>query len=111
MKLVTTALDSILTGKKTIELRLYDEKRRKLSIGDLITFQDLKLDRKLIVEVVNLHIFSDFHELYKFFPKTSLGYLEEEVALPEDMQIYYSLEDIKKYGVVGIEVKVLKKNI
>ena len=57
--------------------------------------------------MVDLHICSSFFELYNAFDKISLGYREEENANPRDMEQYYSKEKIKKYGVVGIEIKKL----
>ena len=38
MNLNPSPFKMIREGNKTIELRLYDEKRKKLSIGDTITF-------------------------------------------------------------------------
>ena len=38
-----------------------------------------------------------------------VGYNEEDDAKPEDMEEYYSKEEIKKYGCIAIEIeKVLK---
>ena len=38
MNLTPAPLRMIREGRKTIELRLYDEKRKQISIGDIITF-------------------------------------------------------------------------
>jgi ASC-1-like (ASCH) protein len=38
MNLTPSPLHMIREGKKTIELRLYDEKRKAISVGDTITF-------------------------------------------------------------------------
>ncbi|MBQ1852397.1 MAG: ASCH domain-containing protein, partial [Lachnospiraceae bacterium] len=38
MQLQPEPFDLIKSGAKTIELRLYDEKRRKIRIGDEIVF-------------------------------------------------------------------------
>jgi ASC-1-like (ASCH) protein len=62
-------------------------------------------DEKLLVDVLKLHIFDNFKDLYKHFSKVSLGYKENEIANPEDMNIYYSKDEQDKYGVVGIEIK------
>lgn len=97
----------IKVGIKTIELRLYDEKRRKINVGDIIEFENRKDGEIIKVEVVNLHIYSNFEELYKYFDKTKLGYNENEVANPKDMEVFYSIEEQNKYGVVGIELKLM----
>ncbi len=41
----------------------------------------------------------------KILTKKRLGYMDGEVAKPEDMSQYYSVPEINKYGVVGIEIK------
>ena len=38
MKLKRSPFEKIKDGSKTIELRLYDEKRQKVKIGDFIEF-------------------------------------------------------------------------
>ena len=37
-----------------------------------------------------------------------MGYNENEIANPKDMEQYYSKEEQDKYGVLGIEIKVVK---
>lgn len=105
MNLQDNPFESIDKGIKTVEMRLYDEKRRKINIGDIILFDNDNTDKLIKTEVESLHIFRDFTELYNFFDKISLGYEEDEVVNPVDMSQYYSDEDIKKYGVVGIKIK------
>ena len=100
----------IQQGKKTIEMRLYDEKRKKLQIGDIIIFTEKEnKNNRLKARVIKLHKYDSFEELYKNFNKIQLGYYENQIANARDMEEYYSKEDIKKYGVVGIEIKVLSK--
>lgn len=105
MNLNRKPFESIKNGSKTIELRLYDEKRQKLNIGDEIIFTNRETDEKMTVKIENLHIYPSFNELYKHFDKISMGYKEDEEAKPEDMEEYYSIEEQKQYGVVGIEIK------
>ena len=98
--------DSIKSGIKTIEMRLFDDKRQKITVGDIITFLNRKDNNQQIqVKVKALHRFNSFQELYKHFDKISLGYSPSDNAKPEDMEFYYSREDIIKYGVVGIEIE------
>ena len=109
MKLHDDPFAHIKSGEKTIELRLYDEKRRLLQMGDTICFTNSKTGDSLLVEILKLHIFSSFDELYRNLPLLKCGYTEEDVATasPRDMDAYYSPEEQQKYGVVGIELKVL----
>ena len=113
MKLHREPFDEIRKGIKTIELRLYDEKRRAISVGDEIEFIHVASGETLLCGVVALHIFDSFEELYRALPLTKCGYTEQNVscALPSDMDIYYSKERQEAFGVVGIEVKKLNKNL
>ena len=94
-------------GTKTIELRLNDEKRRLLKIKDYIEFNNRSTNEKLLVEIEDLTVCNNFEELYKLFDKISMGYKDTEIANPKDMEEYYSPEEQKKYGVLGIKVKKL----
>ena len=38
-----------------------------------------------------------------------LGYDKDEIASPKDMEKYYSKQEQDKYGVLGIEMKVIKE--
>ena len=74
MKLNNSPFINIKNGSKTIEIRLYDEKRRLIKDGDFIEFTNRATLEKLIVKVVKIHLFNNFDELYKNFDKISLGY-------------------------------------
>ena len=95
----------IKNGTKTIELRLYDEKRRLLNIGDIIEIENRATGELMQVEIKNLYLYPNFEELYKHFDKVALGYKEDEIASPSDMNIYYPEEEQAQYGVVAIEVR------
>ncbi len=97
----------IKEGTKTIEVRLNDEKRRELKVGDIITFDNRSSDEKLEARVTNLYVYKNFEELYKHHDKISLVYNEDEIASPSDMRMFYSFEDTIKYGVVAIEIEVI----
>ena len=65
MKLNNEPFECIKNGTKTIELRLNDEKRKLLNIGDKIEFTNITNNEKLLVKIENLYYFSSFEELYK----------------------------------------------
>ena len=106
MKLNPQPFEMIKSGQKTIELRLFDEKRLKIKAGDSIVFTETVTGEKLNAKVEKLHRFESFDELYKSLPLLKCGYTEKTVAdaKPSDMEEYYSAEEQKKYGVVGIEI-------
>ena len=109
MKLKPAPFEMIKNGQKTIELRLYDEKRQLINVGDEIVFTNTATAETLQTKVLKLHRFDSFAELYKSLPLLKCGYTSENVgrATPADMEQYYSVDEQKKYGVLGIEIKVL----
>ncbi len=110
MKLNPNPYQMIKEGRKTIELRLYDEKRRAISAGDIIRFQNIETpEEELRAQVVALYPFDSFKDLYDNLPLLECGYTEDNVkdASPEDMNEYYTCEEQAKYGVVGIRIRVL----
>jgi ASC-1-like (ASCH) protein len=108
MKLNNGPYVNIKNGTKTIELRLNDNKRQLLKIKDLIEFTNKETLEQMLVEIQNLYHYPSFDELYKHFDKVSMGYKENDVADPKDMEKYYSKEEQEKYGVLGIEIKKIK---
>jgi len=106
MKLHAAPFEMIKSGEKTIELRLYDEKRQKIKSGDQIVFTNNATGEQLTKTVKMLHVFDSFQELYASLPLLKCGYRKEDIhaASPADMETYYSAEEQEKYGVVGIEL-------
>lgn len=107
MKLRDEPFNSIKNGNKTIELRLNDEKRKNIVPSDTIVFTNIDTNERIKVSVIDVHKYDNFYELYKYFDKKSLGYKDDEVADPKDMEAYYSKEEQEKYKVVGIEIKLI----
>ena len=113
MSLRESPFRAVADGTKVIEMRLLDEKRRKIRVGDRIRFTLSGGTETVTVLVVGLHRFPSFEALYaSLIPvvgAVGLGYAEGETADPVDMLGYYSEDSITRYGVVGIEIK-LKEN-
>lgn len=109
MNLCPEPFEMIRLGKKTIELRLNDEKRKAIGVGDTIVFTNTQDNsRQISATVTALHKFKNFAELYSNLPLLKCGYTEKDInsAKPEDMNIYYSKELEEKYGALGIELSV-----
>lgn len=106
MRLWDESFKKIKNKTKTIEMRLCDEKRSLISIGDIIEFTNTTDNEVLVCIVTNLYKYKDFNELYKHHDKISIGYANDEIANPMDMYTYYSVESIDNYGVIGIEISV-----
>lgn len=107
MNLELSAFLKIANGSKTIELRLNDKKRQKINIGDRIEFRCSEINSVIFAEVIKLHKFLDFEQLYKALPLEKCGYSKNDLksAHYTDMEKYYIKEQIKKYGVLGIELQ------
>ena len=104
MKLNDDPFERIKNGTKTIEFRLYDEKRRKVKIGDKIEFSKLPdLQEKILVDVLDLYTEPSFEELFEKL------YEDKELAKQKANAMYeiYFPENEKKYGVVGIKIKLV----
>ena len=66
MKLQEDPFERIKNGTKTVEFRLYDEKRQTIQIGDEIEFSKLpELQEKLLVKVIDLYREESFENLLK----------------------------------------------
>lgn len=112
MKLQPVPFEKISSGQKTIELRLFDEKRQRIRPGDTIIFSNIADSAATVsVTVLNLLCFRNFKELFASLPLDKCGYAEAEVhsASVSDMNIYYSEEEQQRYGVVGIEIALIQK--
>ncbi len=95
----------IKTGKKTIESRLFDGKRREIKVGDEIEFGcEGKSGEKIVVKVVGLYRFKSFKELFSVFEVEKFGGESVKELLAEIRQ-FYSKEDEMKWGVLGIEIE------
>ena len=107
MKLNESPFERIKNGTKTIEFRLYDEKRRKIKIGDKIEFSKLPdLQEVILVDVIDLYREESFEKLFK-----KLYTNEEEIkSKTKSMYNFYSPEKEKEYGVLGIKISLLKNN-
>lgn len=106
MKLWEAPFQSIKTGLKRVEMRLFDEKRAQIKVGDQIEFTNTDTGETLLCNVKGLYRYENFEKLYENHDKIAIGYQENEIADPRDMLAYYSQEQIDRYGVVAIEIQV-----
>lgn len=111
MKLQEQYFNFIKDGTKIYEIRLNDEKRRKIKIGDFIEFQkEPKLEDKIVLEVDDLLYYNNFSELLDYISIIELA--DPSISkedLRNDLELFYSKEKQNEYGVVAIKLK--KDNI
>ncbi len=92
------------SGKKIIELRLLDDKRKLINIGDTIEFYNVSNENdKFQAIVTNLHKAPNFEKLCNIIEPIKAGFDNKENLL-KVLEEFYSVEKQNKIGVVGIEV-------
>lgn len=110
MKLTENPFERIKNNSKSIEVRLFDEKRKTIEIGDTITFHKLpSLKESIKVRVIGLSRFNDFRTLFSIFGNKEFGKpndftIEEQIS---GMREIYSRKKENKYGVLGIHIQLL----
>lgn len=106
MSLRPRPFEAIASGRKRYELRLHDEKRRLIRVGDEILFTCTDGSSSVLTRVTGLHPFDSFASLYAALPLLECGYTAENVhtADPRDMETYYPPEKQAAYGVLAIEI-------
>lgn len=108
MKLQPKYYDYILNGTKRIEIRLFDEKRQMIKIGDTIRFlKEPELQESFDVFVVDLYRYNSFEEMFKEFDISILS--DKSMTKDElinDLEEFYTKEKQDKYGVLGIRIKL-----
>ena len=100
--------DYIKNGTKRIELRLFDEKRRRIRIGDIIEFTNPG-GESFEARVVGLLKYGSFEDLFADFDISILA--DASMTKRELLDVlngFYSLEKQKELGVVGIRIEVLE---
>jgi ASC-1-like (ASCH) protein len=104
MNLQPKYFDFIKAGTKRIELRLFDEKRSQIELGDIIEFSKSEND-KLKAEVVGLLRYRSFKDLFEDFDISLLA--DASMTKEELLSVlseFYTPEKQAEYGVVGIRL-------
>lgn len=96
-------------GKKNIEVRVNDEKRRKIKIKDQITFLKRPNESESIDAVIeDLKYYDNFEKLVENYNMEELylqNYSKQDFL--KLLKRFYTDEEINKYGVVAIKFKIL----
>lgn len=112
MKLVSKYFDNIKYGTKRVEIRLNDEKRRMINVGDEIIFSKINDENTTInTKVIGKVYFKNFEELVNYYDIELIAdQKQDKNKLLEDLKKIYSPEDTLKYGVVAIKIEVREKS-
>ncbi len=109
MKLQPDFYNYMLNGTKRIEIRLNDEKRKYIKVGDKIKFyKEPNLEEYFLTEVVEILKFNDFREM---IDNLKIEELADEILTKDELlstlEKYYSKEKQEKYGTLGIRIKLI----
>lgn len=107
MNLQPKYFDFIKDGTKRIELRLYDEKRQSIQLGDIIEFAKSE-DEKFKAKVIGLLRYDSFADLFKDFDISILA--DSSMTKQELLEVlgeFYSEEKQAEFGVIGIRIKLI----
>lgn len=107
LTLATEPFNAITSGNKTIESRLYDEKRQKIQIGDQIIFTNRdNPSQTATVKVIGLLRYATFHDLFSHNDPRKFGG-ESVEWLENQINEFYSLHDQKQNRIIGIEFELM----
>ena len=108
MKLNSDPFEKIKNKEKDVEVRLYDDKRKIIKLGDNIKFIKLPYAKEeLTVVVTGLSVFSTFKDLSNNFDNSRFGHqnLNLDEQLKRIRSIYNENEE-EEHGVIGIHLKL-----
>jgi len=109
MKLQSEFFDYILNGSKRIELRLFDDKRKCIKLGDTIKFfREPDLVDFFDVKVIGLLNYDSFLNLINDFDiKVLASSSYDSSRLLDVLESFYSKEAQSKDGVLGIRFELI----
>ncbi|MGE4232047.1 MAG: ASCH domain-containing protein [Bacteriovoracia bacterium] len=107
MKLDDIPFKATQSGKKIIEVRLNDDKRKEIKVGDIILFENLNDRETVMVEVVRVRKFKTLSELVKTedFSKTG-GIYRDRKHWQKSINSYYTPEKQRSFGLLVIEISL-----
>ena len=110
MHLDTIYFDYILNGIKLYEVRVYDEKRQKINLLDVIEFSDRGSNRTFEAKITELSWFSNFRDaiyevgVRKVLPNAKS--LDDGVITYENFDNKNYKKNAKKFGVLRMKFVV-----
>ena len=107
MVLYQEPFQSIVSGRKVVEIRLNDQKRQVIQVADQIEFTNLSTNEQVVVKVTARQSFKNFRELYKQIPLEQIdciGWSMEELL--KETYCIYSEEAEKKFGALALTIEL-----
>ena len=84
--------EMVKNGKKTSEIRIYDDKKRKMKIGEHIEFINNQNNETILVQIKNINIFNNLEDLYKKYSEKEIGVSYENII--ESLEEIYNKNEI-----------------
>ncbi len=111
MKLNPKYFEYIKNGTKRVEIRLNDEKRRNMKIGDEIIFQkEPELKEEISTKIVRLIVKQTFKELIEQLDISEYSdKTESKEIFLKDLYRFYTKEQEERFGIVGIQIEIRKE--
>ena len=103
MKLYSVPFKKIKDGTKTIEMRLNDDKRKLINIGDTIEFKNIESGETLLVEVTNKYIYEDYQDISRLkygFPELISKYQFDYFIVPKESGLASYLKSTPDYSLI-----------
>ena len=109
MKLQPEYFNFILNGTKRIEIRLNDEKRQNIKLGDKIKFlKEPDLNESFEAQVIGLLRYNSFEEMFKDY---DISILSDKSMTKEELisvlEQFYTKEKQEKFGVLVIRIELI----
>lgn len=92
-------------GEKTIEGRLHEGRYAELKVGDKIAIFPETTPFFIVKTIVNLHIYDSFSSLLERHLAQTLPGVRDVASGVEVYRQFFSQDDERRYGVVGIEIE------
>lgn len=107
MGLYKEYFNSIRNGMKRVEVRLNDEKRRKINIGDIIEFVDGNNPaEKLRVKVTRLRKYKNFKDMYSDIPLADFDCKDWSMKeVIDGTYEIYTKEQENEWGTLAINIE------
>ena len=100
MKLLPEFFEKIKNGEKTYEIRLNDEKRQQINVGDIVVFKkEPDCYEGVVCKVLEKRFFSSFAQMSQVMSLKDLGFDGKNAEQVErKLYTYYSKEDEQMYN-------------
>lgn len=109
MKIRKIYFDKIKSGQKIYEIRLNDEKRQQIHVGDMVIFKNADSQAETIQAVVkDLNLFKSFEEMTTSISPKEIGFENSSIAeIVDTYHEFYTPENENKYGVLAIKLALV----